>query len=75
MTSMQMNHDEFKETGTLSVCPSFLEQLENSGDKYVVEAAGNLEVFLGGQMFFCDETPTNTKHACYNMKLVVKSTR
>ena len=64
MTSMQMNHDEFKETGTLSVCPSFLEQLENSGDKYVVEAAGNLEVFLGGQMFFVTRLqPTRNMHA------------
>ena len=59
-----MNHDEMKETDTLSVCPSCVEQLENYGDTCAVEAAGNLEVLHGGQMPF-------VTRLCYNKELDV----
>ena len=45
-----MSHDECEETNALSVCPSCVEQLEDSGENRVTEAAGNLEVFRGCQM-------------------------
>ena len=72
MTSILMKHDGFKETETLSVCPSCVEQLEDSGENCAMGAAGSLEALFWRPDVFCHETPTGTMLQQF---LVVKNTR
>ena len=59
---MPVSHDNVEEKDTLSVCPACVKQSEGTGEECVVEAVGNLEVPVGGQVSFCSETPTNASH-------------